>query len=130
VAGVLLDHSEQYLAQRHRPSATAVLIQGIVGGDVETGSLGHEPRAEVHLRLPCLPCLRNHLGVGNSTIEITVTVGVGHEQPRHIVPGHQLPECCTFHLGEVSHQSQERHRRRLDGTSRHGLRVKTCTLHF
>ena len=81
VAGVLLDHSDQHLAQRHRPSTAAMLVQGIVAGDVETGRLGHEPRGEVHLRPPCLPRLRNHLGVGNSTIEITVTVGVGAEQP-------------------------------------------------
>ena len=44
VAGVLLDHSDQHLAQRHRPSTAAMLIQGIVAGDVETGRLGHEPR--------------------------------------------------------------------------------------
>jgi len=45
-----------------------MLIQGIVAGDVETGRLGHEPRREVHLRTPCVPCLRNHPGVGNGTI--------------------------------------------------------------
>ncbi len=77
VAGVLLDHSDQQLAQRHWPSAAAMLVQGIVAGDVEAGRLIHEPRGEVHLRTPCVPRLRNHLGVGNSTIEITVTVGVG-----------------------------------------------------
>jgi len=85
---------------------------------------------KVHLRLPCPPCLRHYLRVGNSTVEITVTVGVGHEQPRRVLPGHQLPERRTFHLGEVSHQSQKRHRRRLDGTLRHGLRIKTCALQF
>src|SRR6266851_2462460 len=52
VTGVLMDHSDQHLAQRHRPSAAAMLIQGIVAGDVETGRLGHEPRREVHLRTP------------------------------------------------------------------------------
>src|SRR5437763_16877844 len=79
VAGVLLDHSDQHLAQRHRPSAAAMLIQGIVAGDVETRRLGHEPRGEVHLPLPCVPRLRNHPGVGHSTIEIAVTAAVGAE---------------------------------------------------
>jgi hypothetical protein len=36
-AGVLLDQSDQREAQRHRPSTASVLIQGIVGGGVETG---------------------------------------------------------------------------------------------
>src|SRR5215475_8716100 len=63
VAAVLPDHSDQHLAQRHRPSTAAMLIQGIVAGDVETGRLGHEPLGEVNLRTPCVPCLRNHLGL-------------------------------------------------------------------
>ena len=49
-----------------------MLIQGIVAGDVETGRLGHEPRGEVHLCSPRVPRLRNHLGVGNSAIKVTV----------------------------------------------------------
>src|SRR5438309_4088854 len=81
VAGVLLDRSDQHLAQRHRPSAAAVLVQWIVAGDIETGRPGHEPRGEVHLRTPCVPCLRDHLRVGNSTIEITVA---GAEQPGRV----------------------------------------------
>src|SRR5580700_811286 len=76
VAGVLLDHSDQRLAQRHRAAAAAVLIQGIVGGDVETGRPGYEPRGEVRLRAPRVPRLRDHQGIGNSTIEIPVTVGL------------------------------------------------------
>src|SRR6516165_7323948 len=77
VAGVLLDHSDQHLAQRHRPPAAAVLIQRIVASDVKTGRLGHEPRGEIHLGTPCVPRLRDHPGVGYRTIEVTVTVGVG-----------------------------------------------------
>ena len=73
VAGVLLDHPDQHLAERHRAAAAAVLIVRIVGGDVEAGRLGHEPLGELHLRTPCLPCLRDHLRVGNSTIEISVS---------------------------------------------------------
>jgi hypothetical protein len=69
VAGVLLDHLGQHLAQRHRVSAAAMLIKGVVAGDVETGRLSHEPRGEVHLRTPCIPRLGDHLGVGNRTIE-------------------------------------------------------------
>src|SRR5215469_12964597 len=74
MAGVLPDHPDQRLAQRHRPAAAAVLVQGIVGGDVETGRPGHEPRGEVRLRTPRVPRLRDHTGVGNSTIEIPVTI--------------------------------------------------------
>ena len=39
VAGVLLDHPDQHLAQRDLPATAAVLIRGIVGGDVETSGL-------------------------------------------------------------------------------------------
>ena len=85
---------------------------------------------EVHLRSPCVPRLRDHLGVGNSTIEVTVTVGVGAEQPGHVLSRHHHPERVTLHLGQVSHQPQERHRRRLDGTPRHRLGVETCALHL
>jgi hypothetical protein len=60
-----------------------MLIQRIVAGNVETGCLGHKPRGEFHLSTPCVPRLRNHAGVGNSTIDITVTVAVGAEQPGH-----------------------------------------------
>ncbi len=81
------------------PSTAAVLIQRIVAGDVETGRLGHEPLGEVHLRSPRVPRLRNHLGVGNSAIEVTVSVGVGGEEPRHVLSRHQLPERRTLDLG-------------------------------
>ena len=79
---------------------------------------------EVHLRTPGVPRLRNHPGVGNGTVEITVTVGVGAEQPGNVLSRHHLPERPALHLGQVSHQPQERHRRRLDGTPRHSLRIK------
>src|SRR5215471_19170404 len=62
VAAVLPDRSDQHLAQRHRPSAAAMLIQGILTGHVEAGRPGHEPLGKVHLRTPCVPRLRNHLG--------------------------------------------------------------------
>ena len=75
VGGVLVDHFEPHLAQRDRPlplaNATAILA-----GDVETGCLGHELLCEVGLCSLCIPGLRDHLGVGNSAVEITVTVGV------------------------------------------------------
>ena len=112
-------------AQRQRPSAAAMLIQRIVAGDVESGRLGHEPCGEVHLRSPCVPRLSNHLGFGISTIEIAVTVGVGAEQPGHVLSRHQHPKRRTLHLGQMSHQPQQRHRRRLDGTPRQSLRIKT-----
>jgi hypothetical protein len=64
---------------------------------------------------PPLPC----------TIEVTVTVGVGAEQPGHILARQHHPERRTLYLGQVSHQPQERHRRRFDGTPRHSLRIKT-----
>jgi len=35
VAGILPDHSDQRLTQRDRPAAAAMLIQRVVGGDVE-----------------------------------------------------------------------------------------------
>ena len=47
MAAVLLDQTDQRLAQRHRAAPAAVLVQGIVTGDVETRCLGHEPRGEV-----------------------------------------------------------------------------------
>src|ERR1700753_3673886 len=43
VTGVLLNHPAQPLAQRHRAAAAAVLVVGVVGGDVEAGRGGHEP---------------------------------------------------------------------------------------
>jgi DNA-binding CsgD family transcriptional regulator len=130
VAGVLLDHSDQHLAQRHRPSAAAMQVRGIVAGDVETRRLGHEPRGEVHLRTPRVPGLRDHPRVGNRAIEVTVTVGLGAEQPGHLLARHQHPERRTLPLGQVPHQPQQRHRRRLDGTPRHSLRIKTFALHL
>ncbi len=98
MAGVFLDRSDQHLAQRHPPSAAAMLILGIIAGDVETGRLGHEPRREVHLRTLCVPRRRNHLGIGNSTIEITVTVGARTEQPGHVLSRHHHPERRTLPL--------------------------------
>ena len=124
VAAVLPDHSDQHLAQRHRPATAAMLIQGIVAGDVETGRLGHEPGREVHFRTPCVPRFRHHLRVGSSTVKITVTVGVRAKQRGHVLPRQHLPERPALHLGQVPHQPKERHRRRLDGTPRHGLGVK------
>jgi hypothetical protein len=41
--------------------------------------------------------------------------------PRH-------PEPRTLPLGQVSHQLQQRHRRRLDGAAPHSLPLKTCAL--
>src|SRR6266487_4340956 len=80
VAGVLLDHADQYLAQRHMPSAAAALARGVVAGDVETGRRGHEPGGELYLRAPRLPCLRHHLRVGDGAVEVAVPVGVGAVQ--------------------------------------------------
>src|SRR5207302_7423422 len=96
VAGVLLDRSDQHLAQGHQASTAAMLIQRIVAGDVETGRLGHEPRREVHLGTPRIPRFGNHPGVGNSTIEITVAVGVGGEEPGRVLPRHHHPERRTL----------------------------------
>ena len=112
------------------PSPAAVQVQGIVAGDVETRSLGHETRREVHLRVPCVPGRRHHLGVGSSAVEVTVAVGVGAEQPGHVLSRHQHPERRALHLGEMAHQAQERHRRRLDRTTRHVLGIQARALHL
>jgi hypothetical protein len=59
--GVLLDHSGQRAAQRHRPSAAAVLIVRIVAGDVEglngtrTHGLGYVPASGVVLPAERVP---------------------------------------------------------------------------
>ncbi len=92
MAGVVVDHSDQHLAQRHRASTAAVLVQGIVAGDVETGASATNRSANVHLCSPCVPRLRNHLRVGNSAIEIAVTVGGGAVQPGHVLSRHRHPE--------------------------------------
>src|SRR5438270_12147162 len=55
VAGVLLDRSDQHLAQPHQASTAAVLLPRIVAGHVETGPLGPGPRREVHLGTPRIP---------------------------------------------------------------------------
>jgi len=57
VAGVLLDHPDQHLPQRHRPSAAAVLIAVIVSGDVKTGCLLDPLGGEADLRVPGVPRL-------------------------------------------------------------------------
>jgi hypothetical protein len=107
-----------------------VQILGVVAGDVETGCPGHEPVGEIRLRMPGVPGLRHHLRVGNGAIEITVTISVGAEQPGHVLARHQYPERRALYLSQVPHQAQERHRRRLHGTPRHGLRIKTRALHL
>ena len=61
-------------------------------GDVETGCLGHEPLGEFHLCSPGVPRLGNHLRVGNRAVEIPVAVGVGAEQPGHVLARHHHPE--------------------------------------
>ncbi len=54
VAGVLVDHFEQHLAQRDRPLALANAA-AIVAGEVEAVGSGHEPLGEVTLCSPCIP---------------------------------------------------------------------------
>jgi hypothetical protein len=114
----------------YRPAAAAMLVQRIVAGDIQAGRLGNEPRGEAHLGMPCLPCLRDYLGVRNRAVEVAVAVGDGAEQPGHVLARHQHPERRSFRLGQVPHQPQQRHRRRSDRTPRHGLRVKTRALYL
>jgi hypothetical protein len=101
-------------------NATAILA-----GDVEAACLGYEPLGEVHLCSACVPRLGNHLGVGNSAVEITVTVCVGAEQSACVLSCHHVSERVTLHLGQVPYQPQERRRRRLDGAPRESLGVRT-----
>jgi len=97
VAGILLDRSDQHLAQRHRPATAAVLVQRVVGGQVETRRVGHEPGRELDLRTPRLPRQRDHVGIGDGTGEVAVTVGLRGEQARHVLAGPGRPR-ARYHV--------------------------------
>jgi hypothetical protein len=78
----------------------------------------------VDLGTPGGPGLGDDLGIGDGAVEIAVGIRGGGEQPGRVLARHQHPERPALHLGQVTYQAQQRHRRRLDGTSRHGLRVE------
>ena len=46
------------------------------------------------------PGLRNHVGFGNNTIEVTVTVGAGAEQPGYVLPREQTAGALGQQRGE------------------------------
>ncbi len=90
--------------------------------DHDTGSIWSQPLGEA--------IAGPHKRIRNSSIEVTVTIGIGAEQPRYVLSGHHYSERLTLDIGQVSHQPEERHRRGLDSTSCHRLRVEICALQF
>ncbi len=112
------------------PPAAAVVVVWIVSGDLEARSRLDELRGEVDLGPPRFPRLGDDLGVDDRPVEVAVTVGVGAEQARHVLPRHQHSEGRPFALGQVPDQPEQGHGRRLDGPARHGLGVQIGALHL
>jgi hypothetical protein len=58
----------------------------------------------------------------NADMHATAVIFPGVPDMVRALARHHRPERRTLHLGQVPHQPQQRHRRRLDRTPRHGLR--------
>lgn len=79
VPGVLLNHPDQHLAQRHEPAPAAMLVERVVDRDAETGSAGDEPFGKLDLIPSRLPRFFGHSLVGGRSVEVASAVGVGAE---------------------------------------------------
>jgi hypothetical protein len=107
VACVLLAHPDEHLAQRHVAATAAVLVESIVGGDVERGRGGDVLLGERDLGTPGLPRLGHHGGVGYGAVEVAVAVVLRGEQPWCVLTCHQPPEGGPLDLGQVAHQPEQ-----------------------
>src|SRR5690242_6374658 len=123
VAGVLLDHVDEQLAQRDR------LTLGVVADEIEV-VVAREPLGECDLLPPRRPRLVGHRRVGDRPVEVAVGVGLGLVALRHVALGEPAAEPAALHLGHVPDQAEQRHRGRFHGAAGQLLGVEPVALHL
>src|SRR5262249_31583469 len=97
VAGVLLDHVDDQLAQRDR------LTLGVVADETEV-VVARELLSEGDLLAPRRPRLLNHGRVMGGPVEVGVGVGLGLIALWYLEPGEPAAEPGAFHLSHVPDQ--------------------------
>ena len=110
VAGVLLDHVHEQLAQRDR------LTLGVLADEIEV-VIARELLSECDLRAPRRPRLLGHRRVRDRPVEVGVGVGLGLVALQYLKPGEPAAEPAALHLGHVPDQAQQGHRGRFHGTA-------------
>ena len=110
VAGVLLDHVDQKLPQRHR------LTRSITTDEVQV-SVTDELFGKGDLVLPCGPGFVHDCLIPNRTIEVAIRLSFGLIPIWYALAREPLPEPLALYLGQVSYQTEERHGRRLNGAA-------------
>ena len=100
MAGVLLDHVQEQLAQRDR------ITFGVAANEAQV-VIVRELLGEGNLLAPCRPRLRDHGRVGDRPVEVGVGVGVGLVALWYVMPGEPAAEPGAFHLGHVPDQAEQ-----------------------
>ena len=121
VAGVLLDHVDQKLTQRDR------LTRSITTNEVQI-SVPDELFGKGDFVLPCGPRFVHDCLIPNRTIEVAIRLSFGLISIWYTLAREPLPEPLAFHLGQVPNQTEQRHRRRLNGTARKLGGIQTLAL--
>jgi hypothetical protein len=121
VAGVLLDHVDQQLPEGDW------LVCSVTSDEAQVCLTG-ELLGEGDLVTPGVPgCIDNGL-IGRGTVEVAVGLGFGLETRGHVLTSEPLPEPLALDISQVSQQTQERHRGRLNRTAGKLLGVETFAL--
>ena len=100
MAGVLLDHVHEQLAQRDR------LTLGVAADEAEV-VVAREPLSEGDLLAPRRPRLLDHSRVSDRPVEVGVGVGLGLVALGYVKPGEPAAEPAAFHLGHVPDQAEQ-----------------------
>jgi hypothetical protein len=103
VAGVLLDHVNEQFAQRDWFART------VAPDELEVGIAG-ELLGEGDLVVPCTPGVLDHCLIAHRTVEVAVWLCLGLIPSGYVLAAETLPEPLAFDIGQVAHQTKERHR--------------------
>src|SRR6476469_2664482 len=121
VTGVLLDEVDEDLAQVDR-------VRRVEADEVERLRVGHEGVAVGRLLAPASPGLRDDGVLADGTGEVGVAVVGPAIEVGRVLPGHDAPPPRLLDLGQVAHESEQRHRRRRHRASRELLGRQTGAL--
>ena len=94
--------NEQF-AQRDRFART------VAPDEVEVGIAG-ELLGEGDFVVPCTPGVLDHCLIAHRTVEVAVWLCLGLITSGHVLAAETLPEPLAFDIGQVTHQTKQRHR--------------------
>ena len=103
VAGILLDHVDQELPQRHR-------LAGAVAPDEAELGVTDELLGEGHFVVPCSPGVVDDRLIGHGAVEVAVGLGVGLVASGYALVREPLPEPLALDIGHMAHQTEQRKR--------------------